>query len=138
MLNTKRVALGAVGVAGIIGVMVIPEAKGAHEIVIQNGTFNPSEEYVGEGDTVIWVHDDGANSRSVTADSGVFDSNPNCSDAALDQCLKAGQTFSWKAGKVGRYAYYSRVGGGPGGQGVHGTLVVVKKGSGGGTTSTTR
>lgn len=136
MLNLKRVLLGAVGVAGVIGVMVIPEARGAHEIVIQNGTFNPSEEYVGKGDSVIWVHNDGDKPYSVTADGGAFDSHPNCADAAPDQCLRAGQTFSWKAAKVGRYPYYSRVGGGPGGQGVHGTLIVVEKGSGEGTSTT--
>lgn len=135
MSKIRRNVIGALGAAGIAGILFMPAAQGAHEVVIKNGAFTPAEEYVGQGDTVTWVHDDGGQAHSVTADDGSFDSSPACSAAAADQCLHAGQVFRFTFDKLGRYPYYSRTSGGPGGSGTAGTIVVVKKASG--TTSTT-
>ncbi len=73
--------------------------------------------------------------HSVTSDDGSFDSSPGCSATATDECLQAGQTFTFKFGKIGRYPYHSKTSGGPGGEGTSGTIVVVKKGEGVSTSS---
>lgn len=135
-MKTKRLLWLAVGAVAATTVLLMPSARGAHEVVLRGGQFHPQEEYVGQGDTVIWIHDDAGQAHSVTADDGSFDSNPACSQTTKDQCLQAGQTFSHKFDKLGRFRYYSKLHGGPQGQGMSGVIVVVEKGTG--PSSTTR
>lgn len=137
MSHVKRNLLGALGVAAVAAVLVVPAAKSAHEVVIKNGAFSPSEEFVGQGDTVTWVHDDAGQPHSVTADDGSFDSSPDCSATATDACLQAGEVFEHKFTETGRFPYHSKVSGGPDGEGTAGTIVVVEKGAGVSTSSTT-
>jgi plastocyanin len=136
-MSKASVTGAVVALVGSLVLFMAPDAKAAHEVVVRDQTFNPQEEVVGAGDTVIWVHDDGANAHSVTADDGSFDSHPGCSAAAPADCMAAGQTFKFKFDKVGRYPYHSKPHGAAGGEGMSGVIVVVKKGSGSGTTSTT-
>lgn len=130
MPKTKTMLWSLIGIAACVAILTASSASAAHEVVIRDGTFMPREEYVGQGDTVIWVHDDGGAVHSVTADDGSFDSSPRCSAAAKDDCLKAGQTFRHTFPKLGRFRYYSKPHGGPDGQGVSGVIVVVEKGTG--------
>lgn len=137
MSKRQAVLWSAVAVAASIVVFMASSARAAHEVVLRGGQFVPQEQYVGEGDTVIWIHDDGGTAHSVTADDGSFDSNPACAPNTQDQCLKAGQSFSHQFIKTGRYPYFSKLHGGPGGQGMSGVIIVVEKGTGP-SSSTTR
>ena len=133
----KRAAFWVgLGVIGAIVVLGLPAAQGEHSVMIEGGKFVPREEIIGQGDTVVWRHADGGAAHSVTADNGSFDSHPNCSASAPDQCLREGRTFSHTFTSQGRYQYYSRPHGGPDKQGMYGAIVVVARGGGPSSTTT--
>jgi plastocyanin len=113
-------------------------AAGGRSVTILHHQFDPRELTVNVGDEVTWVHKDGEQVHSVTADDGSFDSNPNCSAGNPKECMADHDTFKHPFGAEGRYPYFSKTWGRAGGQGASGVIVVVtpppKKGA---TTTTT-
>jgi plastocyanin len=133
MSKTRSVAWSAVAAAGVLAVILVPAAKGAHEVVIRDGQFQPQESYLGQGDTMVFIHDDGDAVHTVTADDGSFDSSPGCSTGSEKDCLVAGETWSYKFATIGRFPYHSKTH-----PEVKGVVVVVEKGTGPSTTAAPR
>jgi plastocyanin len=77
------------------------------------------------GDEVTWTHRDGEQVHSVTAEDGSFDSNPLCSAGNPKECMSDHDTFKHTFGTEGRFPYFSKTWGGPGGQGASGVIIVV-------------
>ena len=94
-------------------------------VSIEQRQFAPRELTVNVGDEVTWTHRDGEQVHSVTADDGSFDSNPACSTANPKECMSDHDTFKHTFGTEGRFPYFSKTFGGPGGQGTSGVIVVV-------------
>jgi plastocyanin len=125
MSKTKTVAWSVVGAVAALAVLMVPGAKGAHEVVIRDGQFQPQESYLGVGDTMVFIHDDGDAVHTVTADDGSFDSSPGCETGAEKDCLTAGETWKYKFATVGRFPIHSKTH-----PEVKGVIVVVEKGTG--------
>jgi len=100
-------------------------AAGGRNVSIQQHQFNPRELTVNVGDEVTWTNRDGEQVHSVTADDGSFDSNPDCSAGNPKACMANHDTFKHTFGAEGRFPYFSKTWGGPGGQGASGVIVVV-------------
>ena len=100
-------------------------AGGGRSVSIEHRQFVPKELTVSVGDEVTWTHRDGEQVHSVTADDGSFDSNPLCSAGNPKECMSDHDTFKHTFGAEGRFPYFSKTLGGPGGQGVSGVIVVV-------------
>lgn len=115
--------------------LALPGAQGAHSVRLEKKQFVPREEIIGVGDTVVWTHADPGQFHSITADDGSFDSHPGCG-FSTDRCMKEGDTYSRTFKKVGRFPYYSKLHGGPRGEGMAGAIVVVEKGAGPSSTTT--
>jgi plastocyanin len=105
------------------------EAAGGHDINIVTHQFDPRELTVEVGEEVTWTNKDSGHVHSVTADDGSFDSSPECSDANPGKCLDDRQQFTYVFTAEGRFPYYSRTSGAPGGQGTSGVVVVVPVGT---------
>lgn len=129
MSKTRSLAWSAVAAVGVLAVLLVPGAKGAHEVVIRDGQFQPQESYLGEGDTMVFIHDDGDATHTVTADDGSFDSSPGCTTGSEKDCLNAGETWKYKFATVGRFPYHSKTN-----PDMKGVIVVVEKGTGPSTT----
>jgi plastocyanin len=97
---------------------------GGRTVSIEYRQFVPRELTVSVGDEVTWTHRDGEQVHSVTADDGSFDSNPLCSAANPKECMSDHDTFKVTFGAEGRFPYFSKTFGGPGGQGASGVIVV--------------
>jgi len=98
---------------------------GGRSVSIEQRQFVPRELTVSVGDEVTWTHRDGEQVHSVTADDGSFDSNPLCSAANPKECMSDHDTFKQTFGTEGRFPYFSKTFGAPGGQGASGVIVVV-------------
>ena len=81
-------------------------------VTITNFKFEPKVLTVPVDTTVTWVNQEGA--HTVSADKGEFTS-PN---------LRAGQNFTFKFPKAGKYAYHCAFHGSSGGGNMAGTIVV--------------
>jgi plastocyanin len=120
-------------------------AGGGRSVSILHHQFDPRELTVSVGDEVTWTHRDGEQVHSVTADDGSFDSSPLCSAGNPKECMSDHDTFKHTFGAEGRFPYFSKTAGGPGGQGASGVIIVVtapppapkKAAPNGSTTSTT-
>ena len=130
MSRTRTLGWSVVGAMAALGVLLVPGAKGAHEVVIRDGQFQPQESYLGEGDTMVFIHDDGSAVHTVTADDGSFDSSPGCTKGTEKDCLQAGETWTYKFPTVGRFPIHSKTN-----PDVKGVIVVVEKGTGPSTTA---
>jgi plastocyanin len=104
-------------------------AAGGHDINIVSGQFDPKELTVEVGEEVTWTNKDPGKVHSVTADDGSFDSSPECSNANPGKCLDDRHQFTYLFTAEGRFPYYSRTSGAPGGQGTSGVVVVVPAGT---------
>lgn len=118
-------AYGVLTAGTLVGVPEEGGAAGGRSVSIEQRQFLPRELTVGVGDEVTWTHRDGDQVHSVTADDGSFDSNPLCSAANPKECMSDHDTFKHTFGTEGRFPYFSRTFGGPGGQGASGVVVVV-------------
>lgn len=147
----RKMMAGLAG-AALTAAMVVVAAPGqgsaaggsGRSVSILHHQFDPRELTVSVGDEVTWTHRDGEQVHSVTADDGSFDSNPLCSAGNPKECMSDHDTFKHTFGAEGRYPYFSKTWGGPGGQGVSGVISVVtapppspKKGAPTGATTTT-
>jgi plastocyanin len=101
------IALLAIGL-GLPGSVA---AQDAPAVAVQDNSFNPMQVQVSSGGTVTWTNT-GAVPHTVTADDGSFDSG----------VIAAGGTFSFTPPGPGTYAYYCQFHGGPGGEGMAGTI----------------
>lgn len=126
-----RVMMGlacAVQTAGVLVVATPGEGEaaggGGRSVSIEQRQFAPRELTIGLGDEVTWTHRDGDQVHSVTSEDGSFDSNPLCSAANPKECMSDHDTFKVTFGAEGRYPYFSRTFGRPGGQGASGVIVV--------------
>jgi plastocyanin/FtsP/CotA-like multicopper oxidase with cupredoxin domain len=79
---------------------------------VQDFQFSPANVTVKVGDTVHWIWD--GNNHSTTADGGAWDSGVH----------NSGFTFDHMFMLAGSFPYYCSIHGGPGGQGMHGTVTV--------------
>jgi plastocyanin len=130
MSRNKTLGWSVVGAVAALVVLLVPGAKGAHEVVIRDGQFQPQESYLGEGDAMVFIHDDGSAVHTVTADDGSFDSSPGCTKGTEKDCLQAGETWTYKFPTVGRFPVHSKLH-----PEVKGVIVVVEKGTGPSTTT---
>ncbi|HLZ31342.1 MAG TPA: cupredoxin domain-containing protein [Chloroflexota bacterium] len=99
--------------AGCLAPSTVASAQAPSTIAIQDNQFNPAQVTTSSGATLIWSNA-GGDQHTVTADDGSFDSGP----------LNPGDAFTLPAPAPGTYPYYCQIHGGPGGQGMAGTLVV--------------
>jgi plastocyanin len=133
-MSRVRILVGVGGtallVSLVVGLPLVEGAQGGHHVRLEGGEFVPREEIVGQGDTVTWTHADPGQVHSVTADDGSFDSHPGCGAFSRDRCMREGETFSFTFKKVGRFAYFSKLHGSYGGEGMSAAIVVVEKGTG--------
>ncbi len=83
-------------------------------VTVSNLKFEPRTLRVKAGTTVTWLNKEGA--HTVAADKGAFESDT----------LSAGQSFSYKFTKPGKYPYYCTFHGSKGGHDMAGVIVVVK------------
>ncbi|HEV2200242.1 MAG TPA: multicopper oxidase domain-containing protein [Bryobacteraceae bacterium] len=86
-----------------------PNTSTVHIVDFQ---FNPDPVTIKAGDTVKWVWDN--SNHSTRSDTNIWDSGVQ----------NAGATFSHTFPAAGNFPYYCAVHGGPGGAGMHGTVVV--------------
>jgi plastocyanin len=113
-----------IGIAVIVGLPPSGEAA-RRNVAITARQFDPKELTVGVGDEVTWINKDRGQAHSVTADDGSFDSSPECAPANPGACMDERAQFQHVFSTEGRFPYYSRPHGGPGGQGTAGVIVVV-------------
>ena len=126
MSKTKTMAWSLAAAVAALAVLLVPGARsGVHEVVIRDGQFQPRESYLGQGDTMVFIHDDGDAVHTVTADDGSFDSSPGCTKGTEKDCLSAGETWEHTFTTVGRYPIHSKTH-----PEVKGVIVVVEKGTG--------
>jgi plastocyanin len=90
-------------------------AEGAVDVAMVNFSFSPAQLIVRAGTTVTWTNDDGGVRHTTTADDGAWDSG----------LLGAGESFSFTFDQPGAYPFYCMPHGGPGGQGMSGTIIVI-------------
>lgn len=116
---------GLLVTAGLLG---FPSPAGAGETAVsmQQTMFTPKDVVVAAGDSVVWTNNDAAG-HSATADDGSFDSNKDC--GAGGACLQKGETFKATFSAPGRFLYYCRLHGGPGGGGMAGSVIVLPLGA---------
>src|SRR5437868_12719386 len=86
----------------------------AAKVTVSNVKFEPRTLTVKAGTTVTWENKEGT--HTVTSDTGAFES----------ETLSAGQSFSHKFDKAGRYPYYCTFHGSKGGHDMAGVIVVTK------------
>jgi plastocyanin len=91
-------------------------------VTIQAKQYAPKDISVPVGTAVNWTNNE-AIPHSVTADDASFDSHPTCGKQG-GACLKQGEKFTFTFSKPGRYAYYCRLHGAPGGAAMAGTVTV--------------
>jgi len=131
MRTSTKVLWLALLTTGVTTVLVVPHggAAGGHDITIAEGRFDPGELTVEVGEEVTWTNKDDGKVHSVTADDGSFDSSPECSNANPGKCLDDRHQFVHVFTAEGRFPYYSKTSGAPGGQGTAAVVVVVPAGS---------
>jgi len=131
MRTPIRVLCAGLLATGLTAVLAVPQggAAGGHDVVIAEGQYDPKELTVEVGEEVTWTNKDYGKVHSVTADDGSFDSSPECSNANPGKCLDDRHQFVHVFTAEGRFPYYSRTTGAPGGQGTAGIVVVVAAGT---------
>ena len=105
-------------ILALVAVMLAPasvsaQGAGGPSVSIQDNQFMPVPVQATVGSTVTWTHN-GGNQHTVTADDTSFDSGT----------LNPGDTFTMTFTAPGTYAYYCNFHGGPGGEGMSGTIAV--------------
>ncbi len=86
----------------------------SNTVTITNFQFSPKSLTIKAGSEVTWEVKEGT--HNINADKGTFES----------QTLSAGQKFSYKFEKPGRYPYYCSFHGSKGGHEMAGTVIVTR------------
>ena len=92
-------------------------------IKVVDTAFKPGATSVKVTAKISWKQT-GSQPHSVTATDESFDSNPKCSPLQSDDCMGAGDSFSFTFDEPGTYSYYCRVHGLPDGTGMVGEIKV--------------
>ncbi len=131
MRAPTRVVCFVLLTTGLVLALAVPQggAAGGHDVNIVSSQFDPKELTIEVGEEVTWTNKDPGRVHSVTADDGSFDSSPECSNGNPGKCLDDRQQFTYVFPTEGRFPYYSRTSGAPGGQGTSGVVVVVPAGT---------
>jgi plastocyanin len=108
----RFIAIVLLAVAAFLPTVTVAQDAGS-SVMVQDNQFTPSTLQVSAGTTVTWTYT-GDSQHTITADDGSFDSGP----------INGGDTFMWSFSAPGTYAYYCQFHGGPGGEGMSGTIVV--------------
>jgi LPXTG-motif cell wall-anchored protein len=119
----KRTLPVAVLVVVLVLLALSPALAQDHGVVIGDNSYNPANLTIDQGESVGWANQ-GQDRHSVTADDGSFDSSPTCTPSNPGACMAPGGTFEHTFNAVGTFAYYCRIHGGPGGQGMSGSITV--------------
>jgi plastocyanin len=90
-------------------------AAGEVDVAMVNFSFSPAQLIVRAGATVTWTNNDAVD-HTATSDDGAWDSG----------LFGGGGTFSFTFDEPGIYPYYCMPHGGPGGQGMSGTIIVIR------------
>lgn len=106
-------AIAAMVVAILPAASVSAQSADGPSVTIQDNQFMPATLQATVGATVTWSHN-GGTQHTVTADDASFDSG----------VLNPGDMFTTTFTAPGTYPYYCDFHGGPGGQGMSGTIVV--------------
>lgn len=116
--------VGALAVA-MLAAGIAPAWADTKEVKLEGISYTPRDVKIDVGDTVKWEYVNGGN-HTVTFDDGSFDSNPNCRGfGILEDCFQDGDEPIRRTFETGgKFLYYCRVHGGPGGQGMAGTVQV--------------
>ena len=109
-------------IAALCGLTIAAAAPRRHHapptqtatVAVSNSKFEPRTLRVKTGTTVTWENKEGV--HTITADKGAFES----------ATLSAGQSYSHKFDKPGRYAYYCTFHGSKGGHDMAGLVIVTK------------
>jgi plastocyanin len=111
-------------IAWAVAAMGVPVAEA--KVEMKDVAFSPAEIHVKAGDTVTWHDADEGLKHTVTAVDKSFDSSPQCGSGAPGPggCMGKGDTFTALFARPGRFPYYCRIHGGPGGDGMSGVVVV--------------
>lgn len=83
------------------------------KVTVVDSSFRSKEVTIPVGTTVVWQMSAGL-PHTVTSDDGLFDSGR----------MTDGETFTFTFTEAGEFAYYCQFHGGPGGQGMSGTVIV--------------
>ena len=105
--------LGIAVLALGLGLLSAAAAQPMTTVSVQDELFNPAQLQTTSGTMITWANV-GGEQHTITADDGSFDSGT----------INTGDTFSFTFAGPGMYPYYCQIHGGPGGQGMSGTIVV--------------
>ena len=107
-MRIKRTIILATFAALLCAAAALSQDKG--KVIVTNNKFEPKTITVKAGSEVTWESKEGT--HNVTADDGSWNSST----------LTAGQTFSHKFDKPGKYPYYCTFHGGKGGHNMAGVV----------------
>jgi plastocyanin len=111
-MRIKQTIIVAALAAILCVAAALSQEKG--KVTITNNKFEPKTVTIKAGSEVTWENKEGA--HTVTADDGSWTSST----------LTAGQTYSHKFDKPGKYPYYCTFHGGKGGQNMAGVVNVTR------------
>jgi plastocyanin len=100
--------------AVVLAPFSLQTAEGQVEVRMIDFSFEQASLLVRAGSTVTWINEDSAR-HTATSDTGIWDSGS----------FGRGNSFSFTFDEPGVYPYYCRPHGGPGGEGMAGTIVVL-------------
>lgn len=92
-----------------------PPLPDSATILLQGNQFVNGTVHVAVGATITWIHRDGMTAHTVTSDTGLFDSSPNCAPAGgvgvpLPQvCMVDGDHFAFTFKEAGSYPYHCKI-----------------------------
>jgi len=96
---------------------------GTNGVEVADSVFRPKQLTVTAGIEVVWK-ETGSLPHSVTSDTGLFDSNPNCLKDTVNGCMQKGTEFKFTFSKAGSYPYYCVIHGAKGGVNMSGVITV--------------
>jgi plastocyanin len=96
-----------------LGLPTVAAAQALSAISVQDDLFDPAQVQTSSGATLTWSNA-GTEQHTITADDASFDSGT----------INPGDTFAFTFAAQGTYPYHCQIHGGPGGQGMAGTVVV--------------
>jgi plastocyanin len=111
-MRIKQTIIVAALAALLCAAAALSQDKG--KVIITNNKFEPKTTTIKAGSEVIWENKEGT--HTVTADDGSWESST----------LTAGQTYSHKFDKPGKYPYYCAFHGGKGGHNMAGVVNVTR------------
>jgi len=116
IIASARSVVLRIRVSRVVALVVLASVACAwaaeHHVGVQDSFFEPPQLAINVGDTVIWT-EFGGQDHTVTSDDGLF-----------DVVLPFGEIFSYTFQQAGTYPYYCDNHGGPGGEGMSGSIVV--------------